>query len=41
MIMRQFKNKKNAFAKGYTPNWSEEVLYIRKVQNVEICKRIP
>ena len=24
---------KNAFAKGYTPNWSEEVFVIKKVKN--------
>ena len=24
---------KNVFAKGYTPNWSEEVFFINKVQN--------
>ena len=25
---------KNIFAKGYTPNWSEEVLVIKKVKNI-------
>ena len=24
---------KNIFAKGYTPNWSEEVFVIKKVKN--------
>ena len=24
---------KNVFSKGYTPNWSEEVFVIRKIQN--------
>ena len=24
---------KNIFAKGYTPNWSEEVLMVKKVKN--------
>ena len=24
---------KNSFAKGYTPNWSEEVLVIKKIKN--------
>ena len=24
----------NAFAKGYTPNWSEEVFVIKKVKNM-------
>ena len=29
---------KNIFAKGYTPNWSEEVFLIKKVKNtVELC----
>ena len=30
--VRIFKNK-NIFAKGYTPNWSEEVFVIKKVKN--------
>ena len=25
---------KNIFAKGYTPNWSEEVFIIKKVKNI-------
>ena len=25
---------KNIFAKGYTPNWSEEVFVIEKVKNI-------
>ena len=25
---------KNIFAKGYTPNWSEEVFVIRKIKNI-------
>ena len=25
---------KNIFAKGYTPNWSEEVFVIKKVKNI-------
>ena len=25
---------KNIFAKGYTPNWSEEVFVISKIKNV-------
>ena len=24
---------KNIFAKGYTPNWSEEIFIIKKIQN--------
>ena len=30
--VRIFKNK-SIFAKGYTPNWSEEVFVIKKVKN--------
>ena len=30
--VRISKNK-NIFAKGYTPNWSQEVLMIKKVKN--------
>ena len=29
---------KNIFAKGYTPNWSEEVFVIKKVKNTVIFK---
>ena len=25
--------KKNVFAKGYTPNWSEEIFFISKIKN--------
>ena len=25
---------KNVFAKGYTPNWSEETFVIKKVKNI-------
>ena len=29
---------KKIFAKGYTPNWSEEVFVIKKVENtVDLC----
>ena len=28
---------KNIFAKGYTPNWSEEVFMIKKVKNTMLC----
>ena len=31
--MSEFLNTENIFAKGYTPNWSEEVFVIKKVQN--------
>ena len=35
---RIFKYK-NIFAKGYTPNWSEEVFVIKKIKNssLDIC----
>ena len=29
----RISNYKNTFAKGYTPNWSEEVFVIKKVTN--------
>ena len=31
--MLEFQNIKNIFAKGYTPNWSEEVFVINKIKN--------
>ena len=31
-LVRIFKYK-NIFAKGYTPNWSEEVFIIKKLKN--------
>ena len=31
---------KNIFAKGYTPNWSEEVFVIKKVKNTVPCTYI-
>ena len=31
--MWEFPNIKIFFAKGYTPNWSEEVFVIKKVKN--------
>ena len=29
----RISKRKNVFAKGYTPNWSEEVFVIKKVKN--------
>ena len=29
----RISNYKNMFAKGYVPNWSEEVFMIKKVKN--------
>ena len=31
--MSEYQNKKNIFAKGFTPNWSEEVLVVSKIKN--------
>ena len=31
--MSEFLNTETIFAKGYTPNWSEEVFVIKKVKN--------
>ena len=31
--MLEFQKYKNIFAKGYTPNWSEEVFVINKIKN--------
>ena len=31
--MLEYQNIKNIFAKGYVPNWPEEVLVIKKVKN--------
>ena len=28
---------KNIFAKGYTPNWSEEMFVIKEIKNMDIC----
>ena len=33
MILLEYQNAKNFFAKGCTPNWSEEVFMIKKVKN--------
>ena len=33
VILLEYQNKKNTFAKGYTPNWSEEIFVIKKVKN--------
>ena len=29
----RISNYKNIFAKGYTPNWSEEIFVIKKIKN--------
>ena len=31
---------KNIFAKGYTPNWSEEVFVIKKVKNTALWTKL-
>ena len=33
VIMYQYRDWKNIFAKGYIPNWNEEVFAIKKVKN--------
>ena len=33
VILLEYQNIKNIFAKGYTPNWSEEAFMIRKVKS--------
>ena len=33
VIMLEFQNIKNIFAKGYLPNWSEEVFVVSKIKN--------
>ena len=34
------RKHKNIFAKGYTPNWSEEVFVINKIKNTVPCMDI-
>ena len=31
---------KNVFAKGYVPNWSEEIFVIKKVKNTVPCRYV-
>ena len=31
----QISKLKNVFAKGYTPNWSEEIFIIKEIKNTE------
>ena len=33
VTIKKYQNIKNIFAKGYAPNWSEEVFVIKKVKN--------
>ena len=33
VLLLEYQNIKNIFAKGYVPNWSEEVFLIKKVKN--------
>ena len=33
MILSEYQNTKNIFAKGYTQNWSGEVFIISKIEN--------
>ena len=34
VITLRISKSKNIFAKGYTPNWSEEVFVISKIKNI-------
>ena len=34
VIVAEYQNTKNSFAKGYTPNWSEERFVTKKVRNI-------
>ena len=33
VLLLEYQNIKKIFAKGYVPNWSEEVFLIKKVKN--------
>ena len=33
VIVSEYRNTKNIFAKGYTQNWSEEIFIINKIKN--------
>ena len=37
VILLEYQNIKNIFAKGYFPNWSEEVLVIKRIKNNVPC----
>ena len=37
VILLGYQNIKNIFAKGYFPNWSEEVLVIKRIKNNVLC----
>ena len=39
--VRISKLKKNIFAKGYTPNWSEEAFVIKKDKNKKVKNTVP
>ena len=34
VIVEEYQNTKNSFAKGYTPNWSEGKFVTKKVKNI-------
>ena len=34
VIVAEYQNTKTGFAKGYTPNWSEEKFVTKKVKNI-------
>ena len=33
MVLLEYQNIKNIFAKCYVPNWSEEVFVIKRIKN--------
>ena len=33
VILLEYQNTKSIFAKGYVPDWSEEVFVIKKIEN--------
>ena len=34
----EYQNIKNTFVKGYTPNWSEEVIIIKEIKNTMLLE---
>ena len=34
MLILRISKQKNIFAKGYTPNWSEEAFAVNKIKNI-------
>ena len=38
VILLEYQNIKNTFVKGYTPNWSEEVIIIKEIKNTKLLE---